>query len=224
MGQTPGVAWTYTWYAMRRLSLIFVLFLLCGTRLWAQTDEIQQLLLNVEKLAQHRQILADMKKGYALVTTGYRTIRDANEGNFSLHHGYLEGLLGVSPAVRQYRRVGEILSLQATLLQESGKALRGAGRGGTFSPEEVRYLDRVYGRMLRHSLDQLETLTGVLTTRQLRMSEEERLQAIDAIWREMQELLLAQRDFNRSLTVLAWQRTREGRRIAGVREIYGMTP
>ena len=209
---------------MKRCSLFVVLLLLCSTRLWAQADEIQQLLLNVEKLAQHRQILADMKKGYALVTTGYRTIRDVNEGNFSLHHSYLEGLLGVSPAVRQYHRVGEILSLQATLVQESGSAIRRLGREEAFRPEELQYLDGVYGRMLRHGLEQLESLTGVLTARQLRMSEEERLQAIDTIWREMQELVMAQRDLNSNLTVLALQRAREGRQVAQVRGMYGITP
>lgn len=209
---------------MKRLSCFLLLYLLCSIRLWAQTDEIQQLLLNVEKLAQHKEILSDMKKGYALVTSGYKTIRDVHEGNFSLHHNYLEGLLGVSPAVRQYRRVWEILSLQATLVRESGSAIKRLGREGAFSPEEVFYLDRVYSRMLRHSLEQLESLTGVLTARQLRMSDEERLQAIDTIWQEMQELVLALRDFNRNMAVLALQRTREGRQITGVRGLYSITP
>src|SRR5690606_13782078 len=65
----------------------------------AQTEEIAQLLLNVEKLAQFKQILTDMKKGYDILNGGYRTVKQLTEGNFSLHRVFLDGLMEVSPAV-----------------------------------------------------------------------------------------------------------------------------
>ena len=59
----------------------------------AQKDEIAQLLLNVEKLAQFKQILSDMKKGYKILNGGYNTIKDLSEGNFSLHKTFLDALM-----------------------------------------------------------------------------------------------------------------------------------
>ena len=66
--------------------------LFCSFRASAQSAEIQQLLLNVEKLTQFKQILSDMKKGYQILEGGYNTIKDISEGNFSLHKAFLDGL------------------------------------------------------------------------------------------------------------------------------------
>ncbi len=47
--------------------------------------EIEQLLLNVEKLAQFKQILKDMQDGYEILVQGYGVIKNLSEGNFNLH-------------------------------------------------------------------------------------------------------------------------------------------
>ena len=39
-----------------------------------QSNEIEQLLLNAEKLTQLKNILTDMKKGYQVVSKGYNTV------------------------------------------------------------------------------------------------------------------------------------------------------
>ncbi|MGY4383932.1 preprotein translocase subunit YajC [Pedobacter sp. UYP24] len=56
----------------------------------AQSTEVQQLLLNVEKLSQLKNILSDMKKGYTIVTNGYNAVKNISQGNFSLHEVFLE--------------------------------------------------------------------------------------------------------------------------------------
>jgi len=209
---------------MKKLGLFLLVYLLFVPRLWAQAEEIQQLLLNVEKLAQYKQILADMKRGYQLVSSGYTAVRDITQGNFRLHQDYLDGLFQVSPAVRKYRKVGDIMAYQLQLVDESRQAYRRFRQEGNFSPQELDYLERVYGRLLQQSLDNLELLTRVLSERQLRMSDEERLQAIDALCLEMEDMLLALRHVNRSTAVLGLQRARERQAIGRMRGIYGITP
>lgn len=51
-------------------------FLLCFEVSYAQSQEAKQLLLNVEKLSQLKNILADMKKGYTVVSNGYRSVKN----------------------------------------------------------------------------------------------------------------------------------------------------
>lgn len=60
---------------MKRAVILFII-LSAGIipTLSAQSQEAQQLLLNVEKLSQLKQILTDMKKGYQVISTGYNTI------------------------------------------------------------------------------------------------------------------------------------------------------
>ena len=77
--------------------IIFLLLLISlNKKTFSQTDEAQQLLLNVEKLAQLKQILKDMYKGYEIVSKGYNTIKNISEGNFDLHKVFLDGLMQVS--------------------------------------------------------------------------------------------------------------------------------
>src|SRR5438552_2102449 len=84
----------------------------------AQSYETQQLLLDVQKLAQLKQILKDMKTGYEIVSKGYSSIRDISQGNFNLHQVFLDGLLQVSPVVKNYKRVADIVSYQLRMVKE----------------------------------------------------------------------------------------------------------
>src|SRR4051812_27551793 len=97
-----------------RLILVFVWLVTLNSigKANAQSYEVQQLLLDVQKLAQLKQILKDMKTGYEIVSMGYTSIRDLSQGNFSLHQGFLNEMLAVSSAVKNYKRVAEIVSYQ----------------------------------------------------------------------------------------------------------------
>ncbi|WP_236937576.1 hypothetical protein [Flavobacterium coralii] len=94
--------------ALRKLLFASLMFLITvqGN---AQVQELKQLALNIEKLAQFRAILKDMKEGYEILSKGYNTVKDLTQGNFDLHKTFLDALLQVSPAVRNYKRVGEII-------------------------------------------------------------------------------------------------------------------
>ena len=49
---------------MKKWAVMIMVFLFAGAgNCFGQSQEVQQLLLNVEKLAQFKQILSDMKKG-----------------------------------------------------------------------------------------------------------------------------------------------------------------
>ena len=106
---------------MKKLIIIISLSflgILPAFRASAQADEIAQLVLNIEKLAQFKQILSDMKKGYEILSGGYNTIKNISEGNFSLHKAFLDGLMEVSPTVRNYRRVADITNYQIVLVKD----------------------------------------------------------------------------------------------------------
>jgi hypothetical protein len=81
-----------------------------GSRVSAQSTEVQQLLLNVEKLSQFKNILRDMKTGYQIISTGYNAVLDISKGNFSLHETFLDGLMAVSPEVRKYHKIAGIVA------------------------------------------------------------------------------------------------------------------
>jgi hypothetical protein len=211
---------------MRTLTHIVLLLLLTAPiqQATAQAQELKQLALNIEKLSQFRAILRDMKKGYEILTEGYNTVKDLTEGNFNLHKTFLDKLLQVSPAVRNYKRVGDIVAYQIDLVQEYSRHKSRVSASGLFNGSEIAYFNRVYEKLIDDSLKDLDELTGVLTAGKLRMSDDERLEAIDRIYASMQDKLLFLRDFNTDTTVLALQRAKEDRDVRAIRLLTGTNP
>lgn len=204
--------------------LMLVLAVLCAPPwLNAQDQELKQLALNVEKLAQLKQLLSDMKKGYQVVSTGYTTIKDVSRGNFGMHQTYLDGLMQISPSVKKYKRVRDIINYQMLLVQEYKQAYSRFKQDDNLNPEELAYLGRVYGNLLSKSLNHLDELNSVLTASRMRMSDDERLRAIDNIFMDMQDKLVFLRHFNTSTMKLAVQRARERNDVMTIQQIYGIT-
>jgi hypothetical protein len=205
---------------MKRVMLILLLFRGCMGLGYAQSQEAQQLLLNVEKLSQLKNILTDMKRGYQVVSKGYNTVKNIAEGNFSLHEVFLDGLMLVSPHVRKYRKVADIVSMQADLVSEYKGAFKRFGSSGNFSVSELDYLGKVYGQLLDQSLDNLDQLVMVITAGKLRMSDEERLRVVDRVFAELENKLLFLRSFNRETGLLNLQRAREKAELSGMKGFY----
>ena len=208
---------------MKKSIMLFVLLVLASTeRSSAQSEEAQQLLLNVEKLAQLKQILSDLKKGYTIVSTGYNTIKNISEGNFNLHKTFLDGLLAVSPRVRNYKKVGEIINFQISIVKEYKSAFNRFKGDGNFSIGEIGYLSDVYSSLFNKSVKNLDALTNIITASRLRMSDDERLKAIDDIYIDMQDKLVFLRHFNNSTTILAIQKARDRKDTKSLKTIYGI--
>ena len=205
---------------------IFIALLLCCTMqlqlVSAQSAEVQQLLLNVEKLAQLKQILSDLKKGYDIASNGYGKIKDISQGNFSIHELFLDGLLAVNPNLRKYRRVGDIINYQVKLLNEYKSAYNHFRASGSFTAQELSYLSKVYGNLFNRSLENLDELAMVLTASELRMSDDERLTAIDRLYDDISEKLSFLRSFNKKTSVLDLQRRQLVKEQQQIKKIYGM--
>lgn len=189
------------------LLLLFIVF--TGTPVKAQSTEAQQLLLNVEKLSQLKNILKDMKRGYTILSGGYNAIKDIAQGNFSLHEVFLDGLMLVSPEVKKYRRVLDIINDQKRIVWEYKTAFRQFKVTNNFNALEIDYLGRVYKQLLDLSLDNLDQLVLIITSSKLRMSDEERLRAIDQIFDDTRDKLVFLRSFNAQALSLSFQRDKQ---------------
>lgn len=198
-----------------------VVLVLAGLRGVAQSSEAKQLLLNTEKLSQLKNILSDMKKGYEILSKGYGSVKDIAQGNFSLHEVFLDGLLVVSPEVKKYRRVADILRDQKLLVSEYRSALGAFRSADVFNADELEYLGKVYSGLFEASLQNLEDLAMVITSSKLRMNDEDRLAAIDRIFLDTSDKLTFLRSFNQSATLLFHQKKKEKREIESLRAYYG---
>src|ERR1051325_5118903 len=153
---------------MKTISLILALFVFT-IKAQAQSDELQQLLLNLEKLTQFKAILSDMKKGYQIYQQGYGTISNISKGNFNLHNIYLTGLMTVNPEVLNNPRVGQIVGQQSDLLKEYQRFKSLFQKSGTFNIKELGYISNVYNQLVKQRHEQIDDLASVTTAGKLRM-------------------------------------------------------
>lgn len=169
----------------------------------------EQLVLDYQKLSQLKSILQQMYDEYKIIDKGLSDVKDIVNGNFNLHEAFLDGLLAVSPAVRNYSRVADIISAEYTMVIEYQSGFGAFKSSGAFTPDEVTYIGKVYTALINRSVEYITQLTKLLTDNQLRMGDADRLSGIDRIYGGISRDLGFLRRMNSSNSLQQLQRVKE---------------
>lgn len=205
------------------IGLVLVL-LVSGAVGQSVSDDVQQLVLDVEKLSQLKQILTEMYQEYTMLYNGYEKIKGLSQGTFSLHKVYLDGLLLVSPAVSNYYKVADIVVKGANLIKDY-QAASGYFRGsGLFTSQELEGFSVFYATVVQRAEKDITELTIIITGGTLRMSDGERLSAIDRIDGDVTGQLSLLHGYDNSAALQAVQRAQAAVDIGDVRGLYGIGP
>jgi hypothetical protein len=207
---------------LKRCGAMIIATLLLTYPAKAQSDELQQLLLNIEKLTQFKAILSDMKQGYQIYQQGYGMVSNLSKGNFNLHNIYLTGLMAVNPAVRNNPRVGQIVGQQNDLINEYQRYASLFRQSGTFKGNELKYFTNVYNQLVKQSSANIDELANVTIAGELRMSDDDRLRAIDRIYNSSTDQLQFLRYFNRKAIMLSVQRSKDKKDTQQLKQLYGI--
>lgn len=206
---------------MRTIKIAIVcLFLSLGAR--AQTSDLTQLILDIEKLTQLKGILSDMKTGYTIVNGGYNQVKSIASGNLSLHTTFLNGLNAVSPDVANYSRIADIVLQQANLIAEYKRYQKAFNQSGAFNANELAYMANVYTTLLQQSLQSISRLADILAAGKLRMSDAERLKAIDRIYNDSSDQFAFLKNFDRQGVMLSLQRSKDRNETQTLQKLYGL--
>ncbi len=96
-----------------------ILMLIVCCSLWGsvvgQTQEMEQLKLNIAKLAQLRLQLSQAKQGYQMLVRSYQQLHDVSKGNYEVHKQQLDALWQVSSLISQSPSVSLFKRLAASL-------------------------------------------------------------------------------------------------------------
>lgn len=162
---------------------LFIFSILCYAllplNLRAQSQEVTQLVLNIEKLAQFKAILSQMKTGYLGLDKAYSRIQNIEQNTYLLHQNYLDALFQVSPQVRNYQGVKDCLTKQKHLAQTYQHLEERLNSSALLDEQERNYIQNYAEKILQHSLINMDDLMAVLRENVYRMSVAERLKAID---------------------------------------------
>jgi len=202
--------------------LVFLALMGVHKKSQAQSYELARLILDIEKLSQLKSILSDLYKGYAILKTGYSTIKGVTEGNYNLHKTFLDGLLAVSPAIQKYEKIADIVDLQVKIFSTCKTSLNRYRKSQQLNPDELEYIGEVYGHMGDKSAKSLDKLLQVLTAGKLRMNDAERLKEIDGIDLDTRDQWSFLRQFNNRNDVLLLSRTVQGHEVETIRGLHGI--
>lgn len=205
------------------LSVLFPGLLLTGSG-QAQGFDIQQLILDIQKLSTLRSILTGMQQGYQELDKDYSAVRDVAQGNFNLHKTFLDGLLAVSPMVQDCQRAADIVTLQAGLLANYRAAWTFFQHQRGLQPAELSLIAGTFAGLLKDSYNDLADLDKVLTPGAIRASDAERLRQIDAIYDSMMRRVAFLDQFNNNTALLAAQRQGIYAEDKTVQNLHGINP
>lgn len=108
-----------------------------------------------------------------LISNGYKAVKYIAQGNFSLYEVFLDGIMLVSPEIKKYRKVADIITYQKSIVSEYKAAFKRFKSLGNFSERDIAYLASVYIQLFNESVDNLNELLTVTTSSTLRMSDDE---------------------------------------------------
>jgi len=192
--------------------IVYLLVFFCCRNGWGQTQEIQQLVMDIEKLAQLKAMYQSMVNGYNTLIKGYGDVINLSKGNFDLHKTYLDGLMAVNPLVKKYGKIKSITASQLLIAKEYSDAYRRFYASGLFSATELLAMKAGGNMILDESVKALDELLVIVTPGALRMNDAERIAAIDQLDEEMNAHLKALRQMftdSQQLLLLRLQNQRD---------------
>lgn len=191
-------------------------------QLAAQSQELRQLRLDIEKLAQFKAMLSEMKSGYLTLKDGYHSILDGSKKNYDLHKNFLDGLLNVNAAVRSVPALQNMNANQRLTLNEYKKAKEQFWSIGLFNPRELTEMDETYASLLKNISANLDLVAFVLTPGRLRMSDGERIAEIEKLEGDSERQLEALRNLTKENTAIAILRAQQKRDSEALRRLSGL--
>jgi hypothetical protein len=186
------------------------------------TDLLLQLELDKEKLTSMKNTLQEMYQGYDELKQGYTHIRDIAKGNYNLHAAFLDAMLVISPAVSSDPRITVILNNEYSIVAGYGSANARWSASGVFTAQELTYIIQTYSALLQRCLQSIEELTMILTADELRMTDNDRMQAIGRINADSQAQLSMMQQLDNTLSIQTVQRLREAGDINTLKALYDL--
>jgi hypothetical protein len=161
-----------------------------------------------------------VEKGYHIAQQGLTAIGDIKNGEFSLHKNYFGSLSSINPAISKDARIAEIIAMQVSMVNQYKKCYRQVQQSGLFNSNEVNYVYRVFTNLLNDCSNNLTALLSVATAGQLQMSDDERMQQIDRLYRDMQDKYSFSQSFSNTTHLLALNRQKEQNEAQTISSFY----
>ena len=104
-----------------------------------------------------------------------------SEKNILMAKTWYDGLLSISAAVRDYRRVRNIFQKQTQIISRYSSAIEVLRKSPYLTPTQLSSMTTVYGKMLLESSNTIADLQTIVSPAMLKMTDAERMRFIDKL-------------------------------------------
>lgn len=200
----------------------FFLAWVCSLYLSAQTQEMEQLQVNLEKLAQLKLMLSQARQGYLTLQKSYKALSDVAKGNYDLHKKYLEGLSEVSREVKHAPALKRIMDNGVFIQNAYQQWFAQMQSTGVFGTGELSGFQTHYQRISRALSEHLDQLSLLLTAGKLRMDDGERIAAIEMLAEKSDRQVAVFGKFIKEQGAVAAQRVQNQKDKQAILRLYGL--
>jgi hypothetical protein len=212
---------------MKKLIIVMLLgMLVTGVKAqtfaeWFQQKKTQKKYL-LQEIAALQIYTGYLQKGYSIARKGLTAIGDFKNGEFNLHADYFNSMKNVNLKIKNYGRVADIIAFQVKIVQTYHKTYQQAQESRAFNTDEIAYLSRVFSRLLDDCTTAIDELITLTTSGKLEMKDDERLERIDALYKDMQDKYTFEKSFSNEAMELAVERLKEKNDVQTSRLINGV--
>lgn len=164
---------------------------------------------SLAQIAALQAYLGVLRKGYNIAKEGLGTINDIKTGDFNLHSVYFSSLKNVNPAIKGYSKIAAAITLQVNTMQVYSSIKKEVGVSEWLNEPDKAYTGRVFKAVLDKCSDNMELLTSLTTNGQLELKDDERMERIDAVYADMEDLYSFIQHFSGGIRILSAQRQKE---------------
>ncbi len=212
---------------MKKLLIVSIIILFAETlpaqttAEWLSQKKTQKKYL-IQQIAALHVYAGYLSKGYTIVKGGLHTIQNIKDGDLHIHADHFASLLTVNPKIKHYAKVADILSMEVSIAKQTGGAIKRFNNSNQFTSEEVAYLKNVCNNILRACASNLDGLSNLTTSGDLQLKDDERLQGIDKIYADMQDIQMFATSFCNNAVGLSIQRTNEENEVIISKKLNGI--
>lgn len=188
---------------------------------WLSQKKTQKKYL-VQQIAALHVYAGYLSKGYTIVKGGLHTIQNIKHGDLNLHVDHFTSLTAVNPKIKSYAKVADIISMEISIAKQAGSAIKRFNSSRQFNSEEIGYLKNVCNNILTACVNNLDDLCNLVTGGDLQMKDDERIQAIDKIYADMQDIQMFTSSFCNNAGGLSIQRMNEENEIILSQKLNGI--
>ncbi|MCD0470603.1 hypothetical protein [Flavobacterium sp. JAS] len=191
------------------MKTILLVLLAIGLNLPPLQAQARQRKMLLEQIAALKIYIDYGKKGYGMVKNGLNLIEDLKDGEMSSHLDYFVSLKKVSPKIKNYIRVAQIIDLQLKIVTTYKKTTNELLEDDLFYGSELDYIQRSFERVFQNCNRTLEELLTLTTDSTVEMKDAKRLERIDLLYQTMLKDYTFCKNFSHQALLLSHERGKE---------------